>query len=347
MCVLKYAEQELLQNAVDRSMMCSGIDRLTLRYVWSCEMFGLCRVLSHFGMMAVAILWCTAMFESETLAADRKDILGPEQRPSTERHWQIGLTPSYSSGNFGTGTTSEFVYAPLSIRRLFRDGDVTVVIPFVSVTSNGTATLVGGQPIPTLPGRCTKKSGTEIDTSKPECLALLNSNQGVTSGQKVTNSGLGDIILRGRYYVVEEQDYLPLIAVIAKIKVPTAAASRGLGTGALDHGYGIEMSKLIGEKWITFFDGGYNFIGDPDGRELQNQYWFDVGGGRYLTKNVLLSVYYEEYRALVADRVNIRDVFFAFNYKASAAWRFNGGVLVGLSNGAPDYGVSLGTSYRF
>jgi hypothetical protein len=45
--------------------------------------------------------------------------------------------------------------------------------------------------------------------------------------------------------------------------------------------------------------------------------------------------------------VNIRDVFFAFNYRASDAWRFNGGVTVGLSNGAPDYGVSLGTSYRF
>jgi len=303
--------------------------------------------LTRVGVMVVAFMGCTMMFQPEASAADGKDKIGPEERPSAEREWQIGLTPSYSSGNFGTATTSEFIYAPLSIRRLFRDGDVTLVIPFVSVTSNGTATLVGGQPTPTLPGRCTKKSGTEIDTSKPECLALLNSGQGVTSGQKVTNSGLGDIILRGRYYVAEETDYLPLIAVTAKIKVPTAAASQGLGTGALDHGYGIEMSKLIKEKWIAFLDGGYTFIGNPDGRELHNQYWFDVGAGHYLTKNLLVSVYYEEYRSLVADRVNIRDVYFAFNYKASAAWRFNGGVLVGVSNGAPDYGVSLGTSYRF
>ncbi len=95
------------------------------------------------------------------------------------------------------------------------------------------------------------------------------------------------------------------------------------------------------------FDGGYNFIGDPDGRELRNQYWYDVGGGYYFTRDFLVSAYYEEYRSLVADFVNIRDVFFAFNYKASDAWRYNGGVTVGLSNGAPDYGVSLGTSYRF
>lgn len=307
--------------------------------------------LHRYGIVVVAIVGCIVIFQSETWAANGKERIGPEQRPSAERNWQVGITPSYSSGNFGTDTTSEFVYAPLSIRRFFRDGDVTVVIPFVSVSSDGTATLVGGQPTPTLPGTCTKKSGTEIDTDKPECLALLKASQDVTAKQtdkqKVTNSGLGDIILRGRYYVVEEQEYLPLIAMTARIKVPTANASQGLGTGALDHGYGIEMSKMIGTKWIAFLDGGYNFIGDLDDRELQNQYWFDVGGGYYLGKSFLVSVYYEEYRTLVADRVNIRDFFFAFNYKASDAWRFNGGVTVGVSNSAPDYGVSLGTSYRF
>ena len=278
-----------------------------------------------------------------------QNLLDKGQQPSPDRKWQIGLTPSYSNGNFGTNTTSEFVYAPLSLRRYFRDGDVTVVIPFVSVTSNGIATLVGGQPIQTLPGRCLKKGGTEIDTDKPECLALLNAGQGVAgqAAQIVTNSGLGDIILRGRYYLVEERDYVPLIAITGRLKLPTASEGKGLGTGALDHGYGIEMSKLIGEKWLAFLDGGYNFIGDPDGRELQNQYWYDVGAGYYFSKNLLASVYFEEYRALVPGLVNIRDFFFAMNYKASAAWRFNGGVAVGVSNGAPDYVVSIGTSYRF
>jgi hypothetical protein len=281
-----------------------------------------------------------------TASAADKDKTDPQQRSSSERNWQIGLTPSYSSGSFGTDTTSTFVYAPFSIRRLFRDGDVAVVIPFVSVTSDGTATLVGGQPTPTLPNKCLRKGGTEIKTDDPECLALLNSGQG-GAGQKVTHSGLGDIILRGRYYVVEETEYVPLIAVTARMKLPTASESKGLGTGAFDHGYGVELSKLFGGKWIGFLDGGYNFIGDPDGRELRNQYWFDVGGGYYFTKRFLVSAYYEEYRSLVADLANIRDFFFAFNFKASDAWRFNGGVAVGLSNSAPDYVLSIGTSYRF
>ena len=68
------------------------------------------------------------------------------------------------------------------------------------------------------------------------------------AGQKVTTTGIGDVILRGRYYLVEEQDYMPLIAVTARLKFPTANASQGLGTGEFDHGYGVEVSKLIGAK---------------------------------------------------------------------------------------------------
>ncbi|MBX9658978.1 MAG: transporter [Nitrospiraceae bacterium] len=274
-------------------------------------------------------------------AAEKAD-QGPT---SPEQKWQIGFTPNYSSGKFGTDTTSSFVYAPLSIRRLFRDGDVTVIVPFVSVTSNGTATLVGGQPTQTIPGTCLKESGTVIDTSKPECLAFLN--RGGAANKKVTNSGLGDIILRGRYYVVEEKDYMPLIAVTGRMKLPTASASQGLGTGAFDYGAGLEISKMLGEKWIAFLDGGYNVIGDPEGINFQNQHWYDVGAGYYFTRDVLVSAYYEEYRAILRGFVNARDIFLAANYTASAAWRFSGGVTLGLSDGAPDFALTVGTSYRF
>ncbi len=277
----------------------------------------------------------------EGYAADALD-KGP---PSPDRNWQIGSTPSYSSGNFGTNTTSSFLYAPLSFRRLFKDGDITLVIPFVAAMTDGRTTLVGGNPIRVdNSGQGNNNQTTECSNKgkgKGSCLT------GRDEGQKVTTVGLGDIILRGRYYVVEEKDYVPLIALTARMKFPTANASQGLGTGAFDHGYGVEMSKLIGEKWIAFLDGGYNFIGNPDGLVLRNQYWYDVGAGYYITKDLLVSVYFEEYRALVPGLVNPRDFLFAANYKASPAWRFNAGVTVGVSNGAPDYVVSVGTSYRF
>ncbi len=310
--------------------------------------------------MAVVVLASGGLWEKPILAADPTD-KRPQQ--AAERNWQISFTPSYSHGNFGTNTTSEFIYAPFSIRRLFAKGDISLVIPSVTAITDGRTTVVGNTAF-----RVDDNSGGNSgsgggggsdDNCRRDNSGSGNKNDvpcGTTTriaGQKVTTTGIGDVILRGRYYLVEEQDYVPLIAVTARLKLPTANASQGLGTGEFDHGYGVEISKLIGTSWLVFFDGGYNFIGDPDRGDgsgtlgLRNQYWYDIGTGYYLTKDLLTSVYFEEYRALVPGLPNARDVFFSSNYRLSPAWRLNGGVAVGLSNGAPDYVVSIGTSYRF
>ncbi len=287
----------------------------------------------------------------------------PEQSsqgpPPADRNWQIGFTPSYSRGNFGTNTTSTFFYAPLSVRRLFRDGDVTVVIPFVTATTDGRTTLVGGQGtrVDDGGGSNSGSGGGSSGGSGDDNCTGSNSGQGGgkktcgtttrLAGQKVTTAGIGDIILRGRYYIVEEKDTVPLIAVTGRVKIPTANENLGLGTGALDYGFGVEMSKMLGDSWIAFLDGGYNIVGDPAGIQFQNQHWYDIGAGYYVTRDLLVSAYFEEYRAIIRNFVNARDIFFAVNYTASPAWRFNGGITIGLSNGAPDQAFTVGASYRF
>jgi hypothetical protein len=316
------------------------------------------KIVSVVAVIAIGGVWGGSIF-----AADSTD-KRPQQ--ATERNWQISFTPSYSHGNFGTNTTSEFIYAPFSIRRLFSKGDISLVIPSVTAITDGRTTVVGnaafrvddnggsnsgsgggGGGSSSEDGGCSGK-GSNVSGKDRVCGTTTR-----TVGQRTTTTGIGDVILRGRYYLIEEEDFVPLIAMTARFKFPTANASQGLGTGEFDHGYGVEVSKLIGTSWLVFFDGGYNFIGDPDRGDgsgtlgLRNQYWYDVGTGYYLTKDLLTSVYFEEYRALRPGLPNARDLFFSSNYRLSAAWRVNGGVAVGLSNGAPDYVVSIGTSYRF
>ena len=148
------------------------------------------------GILAGVVV--LALWGVDGQAADKAD-QGPA---SPEQNWQVGFTPSYSSGKFGTDTTSTFFYAPLSIRRLFKDGDVTFVIPFVTATSDGRVTLVGGNPVVVQDNRGSNSgsgsSSCEPGEDKPSCLT------GRTPGKKTTTAGLGDIILKGRYYVVEE-----------------------------------------------------------------------------------------------------------------------------------------------
>ena len=174
-----------------------------------------------------------------------------------------------------------------------------------------------------------------------------SSGSGQTLGTSSTESGLGDIVLRGRYYLIEEQDLIPLVAVTGRIKFPTADEGRGLGTGEFDEGFGVELSKTLFADWIAYLDGGYTLIGDPTGLDLNNQWYFDVGAGYYITDNLLASVFYEEFRALREGNSNPRDFLFSLFLKATSAWRLTTSVLVGVSDGAPDYEFTGGLSYRF
>ncbi|HEY6085314.1 MAG TPA: transporter, partial [Nitrospira sp.] len=200
-------------------------------------------------------------------------------------------------------------------------------IPFVIVTSNCGVTLVSGVPLQT-GGLCASTSSGKFPT-------------------RVTNSGLGDLLLTGRYYLVNETDLLPSLMISARVKAPTADSNKGLGTGEWDEGFGVGLTKRFTDNLIAFLDAGYTFIGNPPGAELRNQWSYDAGVGYYVFPTVLVSVSYEEARALVSGFQNPRDILGVVSWKITPAIRLNTSLELGLSNGAPEYGVSLGGSLRF
>lgn len=256
----------------------------------------------------------------------------------TERNWQVGFSPSYLKGDYGTGSTTTITYLPVSVRRLFDNGDLTFIMPYLCVTSNGAVTLLGD-----VPNRVSQSGNTGSGGSGGGKGKKPGNVEPVSS----TDCGIGDLILRGRYYLVDEREWVPTIAVTGRIKMPTADASRGLGTGEFDEGAGLELYKKLFGQWWGFMDFGYTLIGDPADVNLRNQWYYDLGVGYDLTKNMLLSMYYEEYQALIAGLSNPRDLRFAINYKANDALRLNASTLIGLSDGAPDYGLTGGISWRF
>lgn len=69
-----------------------------------------------------------------------------------------------------------------------------------------------------------------------------------TTATRTTQSGIGDILLQGRYYILDEQGLLPTVALLARIKFPTADRDRGLGTGEFDEKFGIQLSKTLTQK---------------------------------------------------------------------------------------------------
>jgi hypothetical protein len=263
-------------------------------------------------------------------------LLTPAVGRAQNSQWQFGSAPSFSSGKYGTDTRTEVLHTPITARRLFADGDVTFVFPFTCIWGNGGVTVVNGSPVRQQRIASSAAGRTATSRTAPD------------SSGAAGNCGMGDIVVRGRYYFLDERAWLPTIAVRGHLKTPTASVERGLGTGRPDEGIGLEVSRTIAGGSLAMADGGYTAIGKPAGVDYNNNWWYDVGLGQDLAKRVVnLSVFFEECRALVPGLANPRDILAAVSVAGAGGWRLQVSGEFGLSDGAPDHGVTFGASRRF
>jgi hypothetical protein len=270
------------------------------------------RSIGGWTLIALLGVWYGLAVTPNALGAEKQD-------------WQLSSSFTYESGTYGTGTRTETVYVPFTLKRFFDVGDLSLTLPFVVLRTTGETTLIDGRPQRIRIGRRTDLAPTGT----------------------VTKEGLGDMLLKGRYYVVEEHGLLPTIALVAKVKFPTADSSQGLGTGKFDEGVGVEGSRTFLRDFIGFFDVSYTVIGSPAGLDLKNQTAYDFGLGYYFTQQLLGGLFYEERTALITGQSNPRSLLFTGDYTVSRAFRLNAAVEVGLSNGSPDYGLTGGVAVRF
>src|SRR5262245_44494922 len=78
--------------------------------------------------------------------------------------WQVGTAPSFSSGKYGTDARTEVLHTPITARRLFEDGDVSVVFPVTCIRGIGDVTVVNGSPVRTEQSRLGSTTG---NTGRP------------------------------------------------------------------------------------------------------------------------------------------------------------------------------------
>jgi hypothetical protein len=282
--------------------------------------------------------------------------------------WQIGTAPSFSSGRYGTETSTEVLHTPITARRLFTNADLTLVFPFTCIWGDPGVTVVNGAPVRTeridAAGTTDATRGTTTTTTRGDQTTTARGGSTASTTRTASDAtvpppadiapatisacGLGDIVVRGRYYVLDERGWLPTIAVRGHVKTPTADASRGLGTGRPDEGIGVEISRMFRGGVMAMVDGGYTIIGQPSGVDYDNTWWYDVGVGQNFGRGAVnVSVFFSEYRAIVAGFANARDLLVAVNVKGASGWRIQLAGEKGLSDGAPDHGFTFGAARRF
>lgn len=157
--------------------------------------------------------------------------------------------------------------------------------------------------------------------------------------------GLADTEMKLKYRWMDEKDWIPALATAAKLKIPTASESKGLGSGRPDLGINFIATKNFSKRLVLHLNFGYTFIGNGESDKELNyslaaqfvltEKWALVGeifGANNLNGSGgddpfsgLLGTYY-----LITDRL-IWDV----------------GTEIGTNSAAPDYRLTTGITLLF
>jgi hypothetical protein len=225
----------------------------------------------------------------------------------------ISLGLDYSTGRYGSQTTTETWALPLSLKYRTDDWSVRVSTSWLRVQGNGNVTPDGDP---------------------------LN-----TPGDASTTEGLGDITTSLTYSLIDESRWVGL-DISGKIKFGTASTSKSLGTGKNDYTVQAELFKSV-DKWTPFLNLGYKWKGDPDSIEYRNVWLGSIGTDYRISPTLSFGGSYDWQQAVTATSDPISEAMLYLNIRLNSASRLNLYAVGGFSHASPDWGSGLILSHRF
>ncbi len=232
-------------------------------------------------------------------------------------HWLFSTSINYSRGDYGTDENTTIVYVPFTFGAAWDRLELKLTVPYLRQTSE-TVTVTGGG------------------------VAVRSGRQART-----TEDGIGDILLRGSYIILEEQQVLPEVAPYLKIKFPTADEDRGLGTGKFDETLGADFAKTFLERWTGYLTLAYTFIGSPSGADLRDSFSWSMGAAYSVTRPLSVFAFLDGAQAISPHQVDPWGLRFGSEYRLTRVMKLTGSVGVGLTNGEADFSLSGGVAFRF
>jgi len=276
--------------------------------------------------LLLSVLMAAALsFPIVTLAFTDDTPAAPTTDNDSLKNWEYTQSIKYSRGKYGTDQESETYEEDSVLQRDFDDADLSITIPSLWQTGDVTATNSGKEII--------KKKTVTTKTN-----TIINP----------TISGLGDITFNGDYYMFEEGKNAPLdVTLTSYLKAPTASSKEGLGTGEMDGGPGLGLTKKLIFNFKAVADASFIFIGRVKGQEDSDQVSLDGGLEYDFTPKATATLKYEYSNATVKGTPQSEDMALLLEYNISADWKISGEATLGLSNGSVDESFMLGATVKF
>ncbi len=254
-----------------------------------------------------------------------------------EYHYGFGISPSFISGDYGTADEVDVFYLPF-IFNFYPSERVrgSIVVPWVSQSS--TQVISAGGDFHHIEGM------NNIDNRRT--FSGSGMMMGDAPGAKDRESGLGDVVLRGEVdFFLEAMDNFALV-LEGSVKLPTASESKGLGTGKADAGIAVELGRYAGSTYC-YGRVGYTAVGEPSGADFDNPFLYEGGIGFNLNPEFYLTLSLEGRTSIDDDVDNPLETVASGDYRLRRDLSLNGYLLMGLSDGSPDFGLGVGFLQKF
>lgn len=160
------------------------------------------------------------------------------------------------------------------------------------------------------------------------------------AGDNGTESGIGDIVVRGGHRLLSSKNEDLLLFGSLAAKLATADENAGLGTGENDYGVYLDLYKYWQKQSLNLY-GGYQFNGDPPGVDLNNVFSYGAGWSVFFT-NSSLYLSLEGQQSAFSGLDDPLEFHTGAFHILSPAYLLRGEVYLGLSDGSADYGLSAG-----
>jgi hypothetical protein len=154
----------------------------------------------------------------------------------------------------------------------------------------------------------------------------------------------GDIAIRPEWAFLKEGSYQPAVSLAGTIKLDNGNDDKGLGTGAVDEGISLQVTRRF-EPITLHLNGGYTFVGEPTGTKMDDVISYNVAGEVPLADHWAMWV--ELYGQTNSDPTATDDplewlVGFIYTPRKGLALDF--GVGTGFTDASPDVRVTAGVT---
>lgn len=252
----------------------------------------------------LAMSAAVAVLASHAVAGDQ-----PGQLTTAETQWgrfSLSTGINYSTGDYGQSEKTDILYVPLTGRVDAGDWVFKLTVPYVSVTG---------------PGNVVQGIGVV----------------GAGATARTTESGLGDVVAAVTRTVFASTDGGTLLDLTGKVKLGTADADRGLGTGENDYSLAIEPAHRLGD-YTAFGTLGYKVVGDPDGSDLDNVVFASLGGSTEMRPGTSAGLSLDTQGASSSASPGAQwDVTAFVTSRLDDSWKGQAYVSRGLSDASPDW----------